>query len=169
MKPLHLSVILLYLFLFTACEKELSLELHQSDVKKAEEFQKIVSDKKFQIKAYYSDIPVDYIETDDVVLQETELWGYVSEYLKDDINTFVSNNTDVTIEQNDVKMPGLDDAVLNRKYFIGVDEKGVYMKFLDYQYNPLTYRVYEMTDTYFILAIKWKQGATLYSRFDFIP
>lgn len=163
--PRYPFLFLLILFSITGCEKETSLELHQPDIENANIFKGIVTNHKFQLSAFYSDIPIDYVETDSVVKEETNLWGYVSGYLKDDLNLF-TDNKEVFIEQNNIKIPGQDSSVLCRTYFIGADEDGTFMRFLDYQYTPFKYRLHEFHADYFILAIAWRQGATLYSRFD---
>lgn len=174
MKRIHYPLILLAIVLITSCEKELSLEGYQPPpvvippviISEEDQFRELIDSQKFQLRGFYSDVPVDYIENDSLVKEETDLWKYVSHYLKDDINTFYTSGNVVTIEQNAQKMPGLSDPILNRNYLIGTDADGVYMRFLDYQYNPLEYRLHKMTDEYFILSIKWRQGATLFSRFE---
>jgi len=143
----------------SGCKKELSLENQQTEK----------TLRKFQLKAFYSDIPIDFIENDDIIKSESDLWAYVNDYVKDDVNLFTDNNTDVQVYQNDKKLPGLDDAILYRTYFIGSDSEGSYMRYLAPDYTPLRYRLNEMTDDYFILSVKWKHGATVYSRFERIP
>ncbi len=159
----------IYLFAVSGCQKELSLEQTDLNSIKAEAFQRTIVEKKFQLKSFYSDTPVDYVETDTVVKQETNLWWYVSGYLKDDGNVFSSNKKNLSITQNALKIPGITDAVLNRNYTIGSDKDGVFMIFLDNEYKPLTYRVFASGPDYFILSVKWKYGATLYSKFEVIP
>ncbi len=170
MKLIHYILIAFSLQLFTSCEKELSLESGNVNVNevKAKEFQVFILAKKFRLKTFYSDIPIDYIRYDTQVKSETNLWPYVINYLKDDINIF-QNNAEVTIEQNTNKMPGLSDSVLLRAYSIGIDNEGVYMNFLDYQYQPLKYRLFKKDVDYFILSIKGDQNNTLYSRFEVLP
>ena len=120
----------------------------------------------YQLKSFYSDIPIDYIETDTIVKHETDLWSYVSDYLKDDVNDFIENTTDVQIHQNAIKMEGMNDAILHMKYVIGKDDKGAYMKFLDNEYKPLKYRLSKIAKNYFIIYLPWKNGSTIYSRFE---
>lgn len=171
MKLISYSAIAATLLVFSGCKKELSLELPNSPViiGKDEQFKNAILERRVQLKAFYSDIPIDYIENDDTVKQETNLWPYVSEHLKDDYTTFKTNGTDLMIEQNAVKVPGNDSAVLHRNYYVAKDDLGIYMNFLDYQYRPLRYEINQVGDGYFILSIKWKQGATLFSRFEVIP
>src|SRR5688572_11809148 len=120
-------ILLIVSLLMFGCKKELSVENQQPEKKL----------RKFQLKSFYSDIPIDFIETDDEIKSETDLWAYVKDYLKDDVNIFGDNNTDVQIYQNDKKMPGLDDSILYRTYFIGTDADGKYMRFLGPDYTQL--------------------------------
>src|SRR5689334_4723182 len=39
----------------------------------------------FQLARYYSDTAIDYDKTDSVTKSETDLWAYVSPWLKDDV------------------------------------------------------------------------------------
>lgn len=169
MKLINYSVIAAALLAFSSCGKELSLELGDVNAVKEKQFRDIIVMKKFQLKAFYSDMPIDYDEKDDTVKQETNLWPYVSNYLKDDYNYFQVNGSDVTIIQNALKMPGLTDSILSKKYFVTKDDNGVHIDFLDYQYHPLKYDISKVGTDYFILSIKWKQGSTLFSRFEIIP
>jgi hypothetical protein len=169
MKLINYSVIALILFSLTSCEKELSLELATITPVKEVELQDFILDKKFRLVDFYSGIPIDYVQNDDTVKQETNLWPYASEYLKDDDNIFDPNGTDVTINQNISTIPGNDAPVLHRKYSIIKDNNGVHLTFLDYQYNPLMYDLYKIGADYFILSVEWKPGVTLYSKFEVIP
>jgi hypothetical protein len=121
---------------------------------------------KFQLRAFYSDIPIDFVENDDVVKGETDLWGYVNDYIKDDIDELDEESGQVIIYQNDIKIPGSDEAILYRPYKVGTDSEGRYMKFLGPEYEVLHYRLLEITDDYFIIYLKWKHGSTIYSRFE---
>ncbi|MBA4167034.1 MAG: hypothetical protein H0X41_05750 [Chitinophagaceae bacterium] len=169
MKLIHYSVFAAALLAFSSCGKELSLELGDVNAVKEKQLEDLIVMKKFQLKAFYSDIPIDYVENDDTVKKETNLWPYVSNYLKDDYNFFQVNGSEVTISQNALKMPGLADSLLHKKYFVSKDDNGVYMEFLDYQYQPLKYDVSKVGTNYFLLSIRWKHGSTLYSRFEIIP
>jgi hypothetical protein len=149
-------IILISGFLFTGCQKELSYEPDKPPK----------SVRKYQLKAFYSDIPVDFIEDDDIVKSETDLWAYVSDYLKDDIDVFTENDTEVLIHQNDIKMPGNDEPILYKKYYIGTDSEGMFMNFLGPTYEPFSYRLQEINEDYFIIFLRWNQGASLFSRFE---
>ena len=169
MKLIHHTLIAVALLSLSSCGKELSLEMGDINAIKEKQFENLLVARKFQLKGFYSDIPIDYVQTDDTVKQETNLWPYVSNYLKDDLNSFAANGTDVAVEQSAIKLPGNDDPVLHRKYSVTKDDKGVHVDFLDYQYNALKYDLYKVGPDYFIFSIKWKNGATLYSRFEIVP
>jgi hypothetical protein len=161
------------LCLFASCKKELSLEQARPPAIKPtptqeEQFKKLATSAPFQLRGCYSDRPVDYVDNDGQDREETDLWPYVSPYLKDDINRFFSDNTNVTIEQKELKIPGNNNPVIEREYQIGTDSLGVYMNFLDNEYKPLQYRLHELGDTYFVLAAPWKNGVTLFSRFELV-
>lgn len=165
--------------LFSSCGKELSLELYEPPPPPvipdppdpvpltAEDLKNMLIDGRFQLRAFYSDVPVDYNTADAEVKAETDLWEYVIYYLKDDINLFHAG--EVLIEQHANKAPGQPADTLTRPYLVEENTEGIFMTFLDYQYNPLVYQVHEFTDAYFILSIEWEQGATLFSRFERTP
>lgn len=165
-------ILLAFSLFFVSCEKDLSLENGLPVTPEPPVTPPPPPDKptrKFQLTAFYSDIPIDFIENDDVVKSETNLWSYVNDYLKDDIDEFTENSTELLVHQGDNKIPGNDSAVLHKTYFIGTDSDGSYMRFLGPEYEVLRYRLLEMTDDHFIIYLKWKHGSTIYSRFDRIP
>lgn len=169
MKRMHYAAAFLIATAAVGCSKEFSLESGDVNAAKAQTLQQLIVRNKFQLRAFYSDVPIDYIDTDDTVKHETNLWPYVSNYLKDDFDTFNPNGSDVTISQNGMTMPGLPDPILARHYSITHDDNGVYMQFLNYQYNPLGYTLVQTGADYFILSVRWKNQATLYSRFEMVP
>lgn len=163
-------VLLFTLALFASCQKELSFESGElPEISEEQAIENFVTAKKFQLRRFYSDIAIDYIETDSQVKQETNLWGYVSEHLKDDVNIFLSTKGNVDVVQNAVKLTGVEDPILHRTYQIGSDSEGIFMMFLDANYNSFKYRFHETGEDYFILALKWSQGATLFSKFEMVP
>jgi hypothetical protein len=153
--------LLIIVLAFTACQKELSFENTGTPVEPTKEIS-----RKYQLKDFYSDIPVDFDEQDDTVKSETGLWAYVKEYIKDDIDEFFTDSTLVRVFQNDIKMPGNEEAVFDKFFLIGTDSEGQYMNFIGPDYEPLKYRLQVMTDDYFIIYVKWRHGATIYSRFE---
>src|SRR5687768_264901 len=54
------------------------------DKEKATALSEFLKNDKLRLAKYYSETPIDYIDTDDVVMEETDLWNYVSLWLKDD-------------------------------------------------------------------------------------
>lgn len=156
------SLLLAFLSLALAsCQKELSFENGQP----LPETPKEIS-RKYQLKDFYSDIPVDFDEQDDTVKSETELWSYVKDYIKDDIDEFFNDSTLVRVFQNDVRMPGNDAATMDKYYLVGTDSEGQYMSFIGPDYEPLKYRLQVMNEDYFIIYVKWRHGATIFSRFE---
>ena len=162
---------ILYLFatvlLLTACEKELSQEgvIIIDPTVPDPKPEPVDTTVTFQLTAYYSDIPIDFDESDAEVRSETDLWRYVFDYLKDDHYIFHTDST-VDVVQHEMKMPGSNDPIFYRYYSIGTDINGEYMIYLTADYKQTKYRLHEMNEDYFILGLKWKDGARVYSRFD---
>jgi hypothetical protein len=150
--------------LLPACKKELSAE----HVVQVQQFKAFVLNKKFQISEYYSDRPIDYNESDSVITLETDLWKYVSGWLKDDFNTFDFNANTVSIEQNARKIPGNNAPIIVKPISLGEDSQGAFFNFLDYRYNPFTYRLVEMKDDYFLVCADWHSGAKVFTKFSVI-
>jgi len=146
----------------TSCNKP-----SKEEEKKAAEFRAFSTSKKFKVISFYADKPVDYDESDNIVKQETDLWAYVKEYIRDDVN-FVMDNQ-VQIEQNAIKYPGTDAVTLMRQFNVGSDRTGAYLEFVDYFYEPLRYKLFEFKENYFILYIDFKGGAKLFSKYELIP
>lgn len=158
-------ILLITSVLFASCQKELSMEGKEIIITPTpgEPTKEL---PRYQLRAFYSDIPIDFIESDDTVKSETDLWSYVNEYIKDDIDELNEDSGRVTVYQNEMKIPGNDDEVISRSYRIGVDIDGQYMQFLGPEYELLHYRLQEFTEDYFIIYLKWKHGSTIYSRFE---
>jgi len=133
--------------------------------KKATEFKTILDLKHFRLVDFYSDKPIDYVLTDAEVKSETDLKIYIKPYLLDDDNFFESEGG-VVITQNQQKKPGLTAPVLNRNYSISADENGAYLDFLDYDYNPIKYKIGEYSTGGFTIYLDWQNGAKVYSRFE---
>jgi len=156
------SLILAFALLALAgCQKELSFENVNGPVEPSKEIS-----RKYQLRDFYSDIPVDFDEDDDTVKSETELWSYVKDYIKDDVDEFFNDSTLVRVFQNDIKMPGNDQPSMDKYYEVGNDVNGQYMTFIGPEYEPLKYRLQEFNDDYFIIYVNWRHGATIYSRFE---
>jgi hypothetical protein len=153
----------------SSCTKELSLEGQVPEFPTKPDTVPVndpfAHGKKYQLKAFYSDIPIDFDETDNEVKHETDLWPYVQEYIKDDYNILLGNDS-LVVFQNDIKMPGLSDEILYRNYSFSNSNNIQYMNFLTPAYGAAKYRLYEMNDDYFIIGLKWKDGARVFSRFE---
>jgi hypothetical protein len=136
---------------------------------KAEEFKTFVANKQFRLVDYYADKAIDYVEDDAEVKQETDLWAYVSIWIKDDLNVFDLSSNKVTVTQGEHKFEGITDDVFSKDFSIGADKDGPYLNFLNYQYNPLKYRILEFTDNHFIVYVDWHSGAKVFSEFEAVP
>jgi hypothetical protein len=153
-------------FAFAGCTKELSQE--GGVYKEPPVSPDTVPVIKYQLKAFYSDIPIDWDEADNNHNKETDLWAYVQEYIKDDYNILLGSDS-LVVYQNNKKMPGLADPILYKTYSFETEGTTRYMNFLTPEYAPARYRLYEMTDDHFIIGLKWKDGAHVFSRFERVP
>jgi hypothetical protein len=133
--------------------------------KKSEDFQAIINTHKFRLVDFYSDKPIDYIETDAEVKQETNLKAYIKPYLLDDDNVFGPEEV-LNIVQNQQKMPGVSDAVVKRNYHLSYDKDNVYLDFVTYTYTPVKYKVSEFSAGGFVIYLDWPTGARVFSRFQ---
>jgi len=155
MKSSYLTLVILStLGLFAAsCQKETERPV-SPDTKKANEFRSFVQNKGFVVTQYYADKPIDYVKTDGIETMETDLNKYIYSHIKDDNNELLENGQ-LLIHQNTLKAPGNDTATLNRTWTIGVNSKGVYINFVDYDYKPRQYKLAEFTDQYFLVYVDW--------------
>jgi len=119
-----------------------------------------------QLVRYYSDSAIDYDETDTIVKSETDLWAYVSPWLKDDTYLFGTDGN-VTINQNDVKIPSDSSATLSRPYTVVSDDDGVKFTFLTNEYEPLDYRLIQFSDTALTVEAVWN-GKTVKSDYKVV-
>jgi hypothetical protein len=151
----------------SGCEKELSLEGATTipPTPPVTEPERADSAPVFQLKSFYSDIAIDFDESDGDATTETDLWKYVLDYVKDDYHV-LRNDSTVEVIQNDIKMPGLGDEVLQRSYSRGEDDLGSYLMYLTPDYRQMKYRLDEWTGDHFVISLKWKDGARVFSRFE---
>src|SRR5687768_9882588 len=117
----YLLLIALSVSLF-ACNKDSDTPdpvdpVKPEDKEKATALTEFLKNEKLRLSKYYSETPIDYIDTDDVVMQETDLWNYVSNWLKDDSYDFNPSGI-VTIEQNVNRIATDTSAVLTREYAV---------------------------------------------------
>jgi hypothetical protein len=134
---------------------------------KAAELQAYLQVNKFSLKNYYSDSAIDYVDTDQVVKAETNLWQYVSHWIKDDKYTFNSGG-EVTIEQHGNKIKTDSSSIITRTYSVEPDENGVAFNFVGHEYQPLQYRLVTLSDTLLKLNAEWN-GKTVVSEYKIVP
>lgn len=152
-----------------SCSKngESSDPIRQEDKAKAAALTEFLHKDKFRLKKYYSETPIDYIDTDQVVKSEYELWQYVSLWLKDDAYVFNANGQ-VNVEQNVNRIDTDTSAILIRNYSVNADPEGVAFGFLGHEYQPLPYRLISFTDTSLVVSAKWN-GKIVISEFTTLP
>lgn len=161
------STALLFLTL-TSCQKNLDAKKLEENQQKATEFKTFVTGgEKFRLVHYYSDKPIDYIWTDSVVKQETDLDAYIRFYLVDDDIIF---NTDgnVSFYQNTERIGNDNSDVITLPFNVEGKLTGVDVNYIDDEYNPLSYQLVEMGSNYFILKYKRFDNALLFSRFEMV-
>ena len=165
-----------YLYLFTsvsllaACSKEGSTEGNQQDdpqKKKAEAFEAAIQNHSFRLTAFYSNTPIDYDQTDNVVKAETDLWDYTRPYVRDDIDFFQADHT-VVITQGDVKWAGDDAATIQRNYSVTYDKSNIYLTFVDYNYSAMKYTLSDYNSGAMLLYVDWNGKANLFSKFEVV-
>jgi len=148
--------------LLSSCQKESGQQASEADIQKSENFKTQISTNAYRAEKYYSKTPIDYITTDDEVKSETDLWGYVSLWIKDD--SLVFKGDQAIFYQLNNKINTDNSPTISRSYSIGADKDGVYMNFVNHEYNPLKYRLESFDETGFVIYAEW-QSKTVYSRF----
>ena len=146
-----------------SCKKETSPSASPEDIKKAADFNASIMTGGYSLKQYFSDVPIDYIDTDAVVKSETDLWDYVSAWVKDDTITFDANTAH--FQQGKIMFESETSPTIDRSYKIGADKDGVYMDFVNHQYQPLKYRLVSYDNTGFLVSASWN-NKTVKSRFS---
>ena len=162
-----LTVALIATSVFSSCKK--GDDVSAEDKQQAEQFKAFVGSKQFRLTEYWADKPIDYVEDDAEVKAETNLWGYVSFWIKDDLNVFDLNTNKVTVIQGTNKYAGIADESFTKDFSIGADKDGPYFNFVNYQYNPLKYRLVEFGGDTFTVYVDWHSGAKVLSKFTVIP
>ena len=120
----------------------------------------IGTDRKISRKHFFADAEVK---------QETNLWPYVSFWIKDDHNVFDVSTGKVTITQNANKFASISEEIFTRDFSIGADKDGPYLNFVNYQYNPLKYRLVNFDAEGFTVYVDWHSGAKVFSDFVVVP
>jgi len=163
MRKLYLMLIPA-IWMFTGCTKSASTEENDAAQKRAGEFHTSIKTHKYKPVSFYSDKPIDYITNDTEVKSETDLWIYVKEYIKDDVN-FFNGDASVTVFQNANKMPGNEEATFNLAYGVGANGKDVIFDFVDYNYVKTKYKLDAFDNAYFTIYVDGPAGSKLYSKF----
>lgn len=154
------------LFFVFSCKKSNGDEIDPKDKERAAEMQAFLKDNSFRLTKYYSLSPIDYIDTDQVVKSETELWSYVSAWLHDDEYIFNTDGT-VTVQQNAEKIEWSDSETITKDYKVEADKDGVAFKFIGHEYQALDYRLISFNDTMVKVSAKWN-GKDVISEYNIV-
>ena len=157
-----LSVILLVFTVFS-CKKDDSDGIKPEDKEKAAALTTMLQSDSFRLKSYYSETPIDYIDTDQVVKSETDLWSYVSNWLHDDAYVFSSDGS-LTIRQGAIRIPSNGSGTITKSYAVTADQEGVSFDFVGHDYQTLRYRLISFTDTGLKVSATWN-GKTVISEY----
>jgi hypothetical protein len=150
-----------------SCKKSSTDPVSAEDKAKAKQVADIMLTHEYHLTKYYSLTPIDYIDTDAVVKSETDLWSYVSPWLPDDTYSF--NSTDVTVNQNAIKIPTDSSPVIKRTWYVAADKDGVRIDFIGHQYQVLQYRLVSFTDTNLVVWAYWNNNKDkVYSEFNVV-
>ena len=169
-KLMKYPLMIIVAMLIFACNKDdepVNDPVSPEDKAKAAELATFLKSDKFRLTKYYSDSPIDYIDTDQVVMEETDLWKYVSNWLKDDSYTFDASGN-ITIEQNANRIESDTSAILMRQYAVEADADGVAFDFIGHEYQDLAYRLISFTDTNLIVSASWN-GKKVISEYKTVP
>ena len=149
--------------LLLGCSKEYSYT--DSGAVKNQSLQTFITSQPngFRLVDFYSDIPIDFNPHDTILQKETALWRYVPDYLKDDVNVFLTTGS-VQIHQNSLKISGNNATTIPRIYSIYTDNNKIVFEFVEYNYNPYKYYLHEIGSNYFIIYVV-QNGARLFSKF----
>jgi hypothetical protein len=154
-----------------SCQKE--TEGKSELQKKAADLGNYVVNNKFIPVDFYSDTPIDYIETDAQVLAEKDLKKYIFPYLADDVITFNPNNT-LIVDQGTIKMETKPEKVFQATNWSTDFSKAknlVYLTYLDYFYAERRYNLVSWDTAGILVYIDWTskadptKTAKLYTKF----
>ncbi len=164
---------LIFVAAFSSCKKDSDTtppgeQIDPAITARAEEMKAFIVDKKFQIRDFYSDKPIDYNEEDADTAKKTQLFEYTSPWIKDDKNTFDPATSKVTIEQGANKIAGNSDELIVKDYSIVAEKDDVYFNFLDDDYLPLKYHLVSFTDSTFLVYTDYLEGSKVYTKFGII-
>ena len=152
--------------IFASCSKAVNTPgttTTQND-QKAAQFAAALKNHKYKLVSFTSDKPIDYMANDNETKAETDLWAYVKEYVKDDVNQF--NDNTVSIWQGTARVAGKDGDVITVAYGAQGKDAAVMLNFVDYDYEPMQYKLDKYDDTQFTVYIDGPSGSKLYSKFS---
>ena len=157
------------MLLLLSCSKELSFsgkDASLPSITEGDQLKEFLTSggKKFTLKKFYSDIPVDYNPQDNNPELETDLTKYIIPYLRDDYYEFYPDGR-LRITQNVRKHPGIEEEQFFRNYSIRTQSDTTVMDFVEHTYNQYQYSLAEMGSDFFIIQVKSGE-ATLYSRYE---
>jgi hypothetical protein len=156
---------------FISCKKDDGGEepdgIKPEDKERAAALTTMLQENKLRLSAYYSDTEIDYIDTDQVVKAEKDLWEYVSPWLHDDAYVFGSNGS-LTIEQNAIKIPEDASPTISKQYAVAADKNGVNFNFVGHQYQDLKYKLISFNDSVVTVSATWN-GKTVISEYKKMP
>jgi len=155
--------LLFAVLLFACCSKEEPIT--EANKRLASALDSTLQHNYYRLNAYYTLQPFDYDPTD-TVSAKTNHWEYVSWWLKDDEVGF--SNNQVTIIQHANMMPMEMSDIIYRSYKVRADSEGVAFDYLNFTYEPLTYRLIEMTDSSLVVKAPYN-GTDVYSIFKVLP
>jgi hypothetical protein len=157
-----------FAILIFACKKNETVDpVSPEDKAKAAALTEFLKNDQLRLTKYYSETPIDYIDTDQVVMQETDLWKYVSNWIKDDTYSFDAAGN-VTINQNVNRIESDTAAILNRRYSVQADAEGVAFTFIGHEYQTLGYRLISFSDTNLTVSATWN-GKKVISEYKTVP
>ena len=161
--------IILLITVVISCKKndgEESDGINPADKERAAALTTELQANKYRLTAYYSETDIDYIDTDQVVKAEKDLWQYVSTWLHDDAYAFGADGT-LTIEQNAVKIPTDASPTITKSYGVVADNSGVNFDFVGHEYQALKYKLISFNDTIVKVSATWN-GKTVISEYKTI-
>lgn len=163
-----LIVIVLVVTVFS-CKKddEKTDGIRPEDKERAAALTTMLQTDSFRLTDYYANEAIDYIDTDQVVKAETDLWPYVSAWLHDDAYTFSSNGS-LTIHQGASRIPTNGSGTISKNYSVQADKDGVAFNFVGHEYQDLKYRLESFNDTLLKVSATWN-GKTVFSEYTRLP
>jgi hypothetical protein len=144
-------IVALLLSTLAGCKKETAIP--EENRVMAENFRELLMQHNYRLVSYTSEMPIDY-EPSDTVEAKINHWEYVSFHLKDDEINFSGDGT-IVIYQHDHWIDGSESDTLMRVWDVITDKDGVGFRFLDFSYNPLTYRLVSFSDSSFVVKATW--------------